>query len=160
VTEKFPRVGPGYAELTIRRRQCGADREDLQLAERFSGSPIAPGEDDVFDKVLRDGVGKHVRFVEWTGPDDLNAKIIKVLARGRIELFGFSRFPASDLVQAHTGRRLVAVRSGRLARANCANVLSRTPFRCGFNAIAIYRSSFHFPICAKSPADFPVAAAR
>ena len=87
VTEKFPRVGPGYAELTIRRRQGGVDREDLQLAEWFSGSPIAPGEDDVFDKVLRDGVGKHVRFVEWTGPDDLNAKLIKVLAE-ELELKG------------------------------------------------------------------------
>ena len=55
VTERFPRVGPGYAELTIRRRQAGEDREDLQLAEWFSGSPIAPGEDDVFDKVVRTG---------------------------------------------------------------------------------------------------------
>lgn len=42
VTEKFSRVGPGYAELTIRRRQAGEDREDLQLAEWFSGSPIRP----------------------------------------------------------------------------------------------------------------------
>jgi hypothetical protein len=49
----FPRVGPDYAELTIRRRQAGEDREDLQLAEWFSGSPIAAGEDDVFDKVVR-----------------------------------------------------------------------------------------------------------
>ena len=94
VTEKFPRVGPGYAELTIRRRQGGADREDLQLAEWFSGSPIAPGEDDVFDKVVRDGASKHVRFVEWTGPDDLNAKLIKVLVeelklKGPDDIAGF-----------------------------------------------------------------------
>ncbi len=80
VTEKFPRVGSGYAELTIRRRQGGADREDLQLAEWFSGSPIAPGEDDVFDKVVRAGESRHVRFVEWTDPDDLNAKLVRVLA--------------------------------------------------------------------------------
>jgi ATP-dependent exoDNAse (exonuclease V) alpha subunit len=79
VTAKFPRVGPGYTELTVRRRQGGADREDLQLAEWFSGSPIAPGEDDVFDKVVREGASKHVRFVEWTGPDDLNSKLIGVL---------------------------------------------------------------------------------
>jgi hypothetical protein len=79
VTEKFPRVGPGYAELTIRRRQGGADREDLQLAEWFSGSPIAPGEDDVFDKVVRVGESNHVRFVEWTGPDELQTKLIQVL---------------------------------------------------------------------------------
>ena len=35
VTEKFPRVGPGYAELTIRRRQAGEEREDLHFAEWF-----------------------------------------------------------------------------------------------------------------------------
>ena len=42
VTRKFPRVEPGYAELTIRRRQGGADREDLQLAEWFSGHRSRP----------------------------------------------------------------------------------------------------------------------
>jgi hypothetical protein len=94
VTEKFPRVGPSYAELTIRRRQDGADREDLQLAEWFSGSPIAPGEDDVFDKVVSSGVSKHVSFVEWTEPDDLNAKLIDVLVeelklRGAEDIAGF-----------------------------------------------------------------------
>ena len=32
VTERFPRVGSGYAELTIRHRQQGEHREDLQFA--------------------------------------------------------------------------------------------------------------------------------
>ena len=82
VTEKFPRVGPSYAELTVRRRQGGADREDLQLAEWFSGSPIAPGEDGVFDTVVRTGVSKHVRFVEWTGPEDLNTQAHQHARRG------------------------------------------------------------------------------
>ncbi len=94
VTEKFPRVGPSYAELTVRRRQGGTDREDLQLAEWFSGSPIAPGEDDVFDSVVSTGVSKHVRFVEWIGPDDLNAKLINVLVeelklKGPDDIAGF-----------------------------------------------------------------------
>ena len=79
ITERFPRVGPGYAELTIRRRQAGEEREDLQLAEWFSGSPIAPGEDDVFDKVVRTGKSKHVRFVQWDSADDLREKLIAVL---------------------------------------------------------------------------------
>lgn len=79
VTERFPRVGAGYAELTIRRRQAGEDREDLQLAEWFSGSPVAPGEDDVFDKVLRTGQSPHVRFVQWDTADELRAKVIDVL---------------------------------------------------------------------------------
>ena len=29
---RFPRVSPGYAELTIERRQIGSDRPDLRLA--------------------------------------------------------------------------------------------------------------------------------
>lgn len=79
VAEHFPRVGAGYAELTIRRRQAGEDREDLQLAEWFSGSPIAPGEDDVFDKVLRTGQSTHVRFLQWDTADEVRAKLIEVL---------------------------------------------------------------------------------
>jgi len=79
VTEKFPRVGTGYAELTIRRRQAGEDREDLQLAEWFSGSPIAPGEDDVFDKVLKDGQSQHIRFVQWETADQMRSSLIDVL---------------------------------------------------------------------------------
>ena len=79
VTEKFPRVGTGYAELTIRRRQAGEDREDLQLAEWFSGSPIAPGEDDVFDKVLKDGQCQHIRFVQWETADQMRSSLIDVL---------------------------------------------------------------------------------
>ena len=79
VREKFPRVGPGYAELTIRRRQAGDDREDLQLAEWFSGSPIAPGEDDVFDNVIRIGRSKHVRFEQWENADDLRTKLVDAL---------------------------------------------------------------------------------
>jgi len=78
----FPRVGPGYAELTIRRRQVGGageEREDLQLAEWFSGSPIAPGEDDVFDKVIATGKSKHVRFVPWTTAEELRTAIIETL---------------------------------------------------------------------------------
>ena len=79
VTEMFPRVGPGYAELTVRRRQAGEEREDLQLAEWFSGSPIAPGEDDVFDRVIRAGQSRHVRFEQWVTPDDLRSLLIEVI---------------------------------------------------------------------------------
>lgn len=79
ITERLPRVGPGYAELVIRMRQVGEDREDLQLAEWFSGAPIAPGEDDVFDKVVRTGTSKQVRFVQWDSADDLRTRLIEVL---------------------------------------------------------------------------------
>jgi ATP-dependent exoDNAse (exonuclease V) alpha subunit len=79
VTERFPRVGPGYTELTVRCRQGGQDREDLQLAEWFSGSPIAAGEDEVFDKVIRTGQSPHVRFVQWDTPVEIRSRLIDVL---------------------------------------------------------------------------------
>ncbi len=79
VQERFPRVGPGYAELTIRRRQVGEEREDLELAEWFSGSPIAPGEDEVFDRVVRSGESKHVRLVQWEGAEDLRRLLLDTL---------------------------------------------------------------------------------
>ena len=79
ITEKFPRVGPGYAELTVRRRQAGEEREDLQLAEWFSGSPIAAGEDDVFDKVVSTGQSIHVRFVQWETAEEMRTRLIGLL---------------------------------------------------------------------------------
>lgn len=94
VSERFPRVGPGYAELTIRRRQAGADREDLQLAEWFSGAPIAPGEDDVFDKVVRKGESRHVKFVQWSSVEELRSHLLDVLVqelglKGADDIAGF-----------------------------------------------------------------------
>ena len=79
VTDIFPRVGLGYAELTIQRRQTGEEREDLQLAEWYSGSPIPPGEDDVFDKIVRTKKSKHIHFVQWNSADDLRKQLISVL---------------------------------------------------------------------------------
>ena len=79
VTAKFPHVGPGYAELTIRRRQTGKEREDLRLAEWFSGSPIAADEDEVFDKVVSTGQSRHVRFVQWETADEMRSHLIDVL---------------------------------------------------------------------------------
>jgi ATP-dependent exoDNAse (exonuclease V) alpha subunit len=48
---RFPRVSRGYAELTIRRRQTGRSRDDLLLAERFSGQTPGAGADEVWDRV-------------------------------------------------------------------------------------------------------------
>lgn len=60
-------------------RQAGEDREDLQLAEWFSGAAIAPGEDDVFDRVVGTDKSRHVRFVQWDSADDLRSRLIEVL---------------------------------------------------------------------------------
>lgn len=73
----FPRVAPGYAELTIERRQVGTERPDLRLARWFSATPPSAGEDDVFSA----GTDEHatIRFVEWQKPEDFQQKLADVL---------------------------------------------------------------------------------
>jgi hypothetical protein len=85
--EPGKRVGPGYAELTIQRRAPGEVREDLQLAECFSGRPPGPGEDEILSRILtQDKIG-HVRFVSWKDTDDLHKSLLQVLAE-ELELKG------------------------------------------------------------------------
>jgi ATP-dependent exoDNAse (exonuclease V) alpha subunit len=78
----FPKVGPGYAELTVRMRQRAADgmvREDIQLAEWFSGRPIPPGEDDIFNKLARNESIDHIKFFNWETPDEFRELLLDVL---------------------------------------------------------------------------------
>src|SRR3712207_7089469 len=49
IESHFPRVGPGYAELTIRRRTTGDERDDVLLAEWFGGQSPDPGADQVWE---------------------------------------------------------------------------------------------------------------
>lgn len=77
----FPRVAQGYAELTIRRRQTGAERADLRLAEWFSGRPLAPGEDDVLESIARSGGTPNVQFVRWQTADEFQTRLIEALTK-------------------------------------------------------------------------------
>jgi len=74
----FPRVTPGYAELTIERRQVGAERPDLRLARWFSATSPSPGEDDIFTAGDREHLT--LRFVEWEKPEDFQPRLLDVLA--------------------------------------------------------------------------------
>jgi GTPase SAR1 family protein len=75
----FPRVGPGYAELTVRRRQGGAIRDDVQLAEWFSGAPMPPAEDEVIERILSGGKSKNIAFKTWETPDQFRIALIETL---------------------------------------------------------------------------------
>lgn len=75
----FPRVGSGYAELTIPRRQTAGATTDTLLAAHFAGRTVDPGADEVWDLV--DGQsGGRLRFVRWNDPRELQAKLIEELA--------------------------------------------------------------------------------
>lgn len=76
---RFPRVTPGFAELTIERRQVGGDRPDLRLARWFSAAPPSAGEDDIFSAGADDH--KTISFVEWKNPEEFQAKLLEVLQK-------------------------------------------------------------------------------
>ncbi len=75
------KVSRGYAELTINRRQIGEQREDLELAEWFSGRPLGPGDDEVFNNILSDDVCRHVHMEQWEDFEDLRNKVLITLVK-------------------------------------------------------------------------------
>ena len=83
----FPRVGRGYAELTIQRRHKASGEKasfpiDLQLANWFSGRPLAPGEDEVWSVLggPGDATGR-VASHRWDTTEELRDKLLEVLCR-------------------------------------------------------------------------------
>jgi len=94
VEDRFPRVGPGYAELTIRRRQTGEDRDDLLLADWFGGAAKSAGADEVWSRVLAGTLSPTLRFVRWEDGDGLREALLDVLVTelglsGRDDVRGF-----------------------------------------------------------------------
>lgn len=77
----FPRCAAGYAELTIPRRQKGAATEDVLLASHFSGLPLDPGADAVWDQVASN-TSSRLKVVQWNDPQDLQKKIVDELVKG------------------------------------------------------------------------------
>ena len=80
VESLFPRCSAGYAELTITRRQQGDSRADVLLAAHFSGRPIDPGADMVFDASF-DDVADRLRLIQWNHPQELQEKFVAELVR-------------------------------------------------------------------------------
>ncbi|MGN6400481.1 MAG: ATP-dependent DNA helicase [Flavisolibacter sp.] len=75
----FPKVGQGYAELTVKRRQGGLDREDLQLADWFGGGSLDVVADDVFNKIKPDFKSEYLRLVAFESEFDFPEVFDKVL---------------------------------------------------------------------------------
>ncbi len=74
----FPKCRPGYAELTIPRRQRGGASEDVLLASHFGGRPPDPGADAVWD-LLGAHTSNRLRLVQWNNPQELQSKLIEEL---------------------------------------------------------------------------------
>lgn len=75
----FPRMGKSYAELTIKRRQGGAKREDLQLAEWFSGETLEPGADSIINHILTKPASEYLRIEYWENETAFEKKLEEVL---------------------------------------------------------------------------------
>jgi AAA domain/UvrD-like helicase C-terminal domain len=83
VESRFPRVGPNYAELTVRRRQVGKLRDDLLLAEWFSGRPLEVAADEIWDRIGEQlgeqQLSENLRFVRWENDSELQARLLEIL---------------------------------------------------------------------------------
>jgi len=81
--EKFvagqPHVARGYAELTIGSRQKGEQRQDLELAELFSGRSSGPASDEIISKLGDGDCGAHLRICSWTSPSQLASLLPRVI---------------------------------------------------------------------------------
>lgn len=78
IQHAFPRCGPNYSELTIPRRQKASEREDVLLASHYSGRPLDPGADEVWDRLAAGGTDR-LHLVQWSSAQDLQAKVIAEL---------------------------------------------------------------------------------
>ncbi|GAM10432.1 putative protein [Geobacter sp. OR-1] len=81
LASRFPKVGSGYAELTIRRRQVGEKRDDLLLAEWFGGESPGPGCDEIWDKLGRGFDSPTISLQQWDTEEELNSKLLDCLVK-------------------------------------------------------------------------------
>ena len=107
----FPRIGPSYAELTIRRRQIGEARDahqraDLMLAEWFAGDDPSPGADEVWDLVQHDKA-ETVSVRRWDSAEQLHEALRMELAKSLPEMShatdteGFQRSYGGEVHAGH-----------------------------------------------------------
>lgn len=83
VVQRFPRVGRCYGELNIPRRYevdsfAEGVRDDRLLADWFSGEPLTPTHDEVWDRIAR-GESDVVQALGWDNPDELESRLLSCL---------------------------------------------------------------------------------
>ena len=79
VEHQFPRVGPGYAELTVPRRQKGKTRADLLLASWFGGVPD-PAADEIWDRLETEEM-EEIGFEPWSDGEDLHERLLSLIVK-------------------------------------------------------------------------------
>ena len=79
VEHHFPRVGRGYAELTVPRRQKGKTRADLLLASWFGGT-VDPAADEIWDRLETEKM-KEIGFESWSDGEDLHGRLLSLIVK-------------------------------------------------------------------------------
>ena len=79
IEHRFPRVGRGYAELTIPRRQKGTTRADLLLANWFGGT-TDPAADEIWDRLETEEMTE-IGFESWSDGEDLHRRLLSLIVR-------------------------------------------------------------------------------
>jgi hypothetical protein len=80
--QAFPRVGKGYGELTVTRRQQNDDgkvRYDTVLAEWFADSDVEL-DSEVFTMLQANECGGEVSFKSWSSADELEQLLLETVA--------------------------------------------------------------------------------
>jgi len=80
----FPRVGQGYAELTVQRRQTGkgkAGRDDLLLATWFTDEAPDPGADEIWARLALGETDGHVEIRRWQTDEQLKDALLEALVQ-------------------------------------------------------------------------------
>jgi hypothetical protein len=80
----FPRVGPGYTELTVHRRQTGKGnkgRDDLLFATWFTDEAPDPGADEIWARMALGETDGHVEVRCWQTDEELKDQIVEALIR-------------------------------------------------------------------------------
>ena len=101
----FPRVGRGYAELTIPRRQKGTTRADLLLANWFGGT-ADPAADEIWDRLETEEAAE-IGFESWSDGEDLHRRLLSLIARelglgGLDDELGFERGLGATMYKGRT----------------------------------------------------------
>lgn len=113
IESKFPRVAAGYAELTVRMRQKGKSRDDLLLAEWFSGRSVDPGADEIWSRISQNNVSENLKFVKWSSTNELRKQLLDEIVNelnleGIKDISGFEQSLGGSLfnsyVYFHPGR--------------------------------------------------------
>lgn len=74
----FPMIAPSFGQLTINRRQQSKDtRADVLLSQLFTRNGDA--DDELMADIIK-GKSNEIEFIKWTDKDDLEEKLLQVVA--------------------------------------------------------------------------------